>query len=179
MERQTKALSDDLNPTEIKTKEFGRTLLGYSPKEVVGFLDATAKAWERVQKNERALLQMIENLKMELSEWKSKEAELDRLRSQAVADADSIRSQAKRDAERTLEEVRGRILGIRDRTESWLERVISSLENVEREREKFQVSIKSVLDQHYSLLKSSEYTVPLSRQLTEVLGEIGAGDAAQ
>ena len=150
------AMSGKLTPNEIKNKEFKKTMLGYTPQEVVDFLDSVAKVWEKVQKNEKELLARIESLQATIKTWESREQELEKVREIAVHDAESIRKEAVNEAERIFLEVEERANGIRTKTEQWLETVIAKVEEAERQKNNFMKAFRSALDSHYELLRNEE-----------------------
>jgi cell division initiation protein len=178
-EKPVEALSLKLTPTEIKNKEFRKTVLGYSPQEVVEFLDATAKAWERVQRHEKTLVSNIERLKDKLKAWEDREAELIRLRELALQDADSIRKEAVNAAEKMFLEVEEKAAGVKAKTEEWLTKVIAEVEETEKQRTSFVNAFKAALDSHYELLSvKTQQNEPLGAKLDKFLrrgnSEVGA-----
>lgn len=164
--KNPQALTQKLTPTEIKTKDFTRTVWGYNPKEVVEFLDATAKTWEKVQKHERELLEKIQGLSDELVKMRGREGEMDKLREKALHDAELIREEAQNNAAKMFQEVEDRANSIRVKTEEWLETVIAEVTETERQKLNFMTAFKSALDSHYAILKSEqEETEPLTQKL--------------
>lgn len=145
-------LSLKFTPAEIRNRLFKKTALGYSAKEVQDFLDLLAKGWERMQQNEYELTDKVQKLTDEVTKWRLKEAELDRLREQAVVDAQATRDTAKQEAEKILSEVEVRASDIRHKTEEWLEEVIAEVEETQRQKMSFMTAFKSALDSHYALL---------------------------
>jgi len=154
--RSLDLVSEKLTPVEIKNKEFKRTVWGYAPQEVVDFLDATAKMWERVQKHEKELADEIRRLSNEVETWKRRETELDQLRERAREDASSIRNQATQEAEAFFGEVKHKAEEVRGKTEEWLATVISELEETEKKRDSIFGAIRASLDQHYELLDHAQ-----------------------
>src|SRR5947209_1140683 len=92
------ALSEKISPQEIKNREFKKTALGYSPREVVDFLDSIAKSWERVQKHERELIEKIRVLNEEVNRFRHQEQEIAKLREGALKEAQAIRDEGAREA---------------------------------------------------------------------------------
>lgn len=163
-------ISNKLTPNDIKNKEFTKAVLGYSPKEVVEFLDMTAKTWERVQKNEKELLDRIQTLSDEILRWRGRESEFEKLRENAVREAHAIREKGQEDAAKHFAEVEERANAIRRKTEEWLEGVIASIEETERQKSNFVTAFKSALDSHYALLQSeNEGVEPLGTKLSHFL----------
>jgi len=164
--------SEKLTPIEIKNKEFKKSVWGYSPQEVVDFLDQMARTWELVQKHEKDLIGEIQHLNSELNSWKNREAELDHLREKAREDARQIKEKATDDAEKMLAEVKDRADEIRQQTEEWLATVINEVEETEKKRDSFVNAFRAALDQHYALLDNgTEGIRPLEAQLGKFLRE--------
>lgn len=151
--------SSELSPSEIKNKDFKKTMLGYSPEEVVGFLDQVAKLWLKVQKREKELMTQIEELQNRIKNWESREAEIQKLKEKAQIES----HQQLREAEQRAQEVR-------KNTEGWLAQVLVEVEEVENRKTKFREALKSVLDSHYELLKKDELQVGnISEKLSHYL----------
>jgi DivIVA domain-containing protein len=145
--------SEAIGPTEIKNKEFKRTVWGYAPQEVVDFLDVTAKAWERVQRHEKEMLDEIRSLRMEIDRWKAREAEVNEINRQAQLDAEELLQETKKEADLLFAQARNKAEEVRQQTEAWLAKVISEVEDMERKREHFVAAFRTALDQHYHLLE--------------------------
>ncbi len=161
-----------LTPLEIKNKDFKRMLWGYSPQEVIQFLDLTAKAWEKVQRQEKELLDKIHSLNEELLRWKGREGELVKMKERANFEADGIRQQANDDAARIFSEVEQRAIAIRQKTEEWLAEVIEQIEATERQKLSFVTAFRTALESHYEILKHEEaQTEPLGSRLSQFLKE--------
>ena len=166
------SLSAILTPIEIKNKDFKKMVWGYAPQEVVEFLDATAKAWEKVQKHEKDLIEEIKSLNEELAGWKARESEFQGLKVKAALEATQIKTQAVEESERCLMEVHQRAEEIRVRTEQWLEGVIHEVEETERRRNSFITAFRSALDQHYALLDTDQKaSLALQSNLTKFLND--------
>lgn len=142
---KSQTTSFDLSPAEIKNKDFKKVMLGYSPEEVVGFLDDVAKLWEKIQKREKDFLQVIEKYELELKAWSQKESDL------AL-----IKEEAKKEAEKIIDAAEKRTQEIRQNTENWLATVLQDVEEVERRKQNFVTAFRSALDSHYEILKKDE-----------------------
>lgn len=142
-------VSDELSPLEIKNKEFKKTMLGYSPEEVIGFLDGVAKLWEKVQKNERELIHRIERLEQTIQAWQARESDLEKIREEVL-------KQAAEQAKQLLADSEQRAQVIREGTETWLAEVLQEVEEVERRKNNFITAFRSALDSHYEILKMDQ-----------------------
>jgi len=166
-----------LTPLEIKNKEFKRVMWGYAPQEVIAFLDETAKAWEKVQKQEKELHDKVHSLNEELLRWKGREGEMVKLKERAAVEADAIRQKANEDVARVFAEVEDKANHIRTRTEDWLAQVIEQIEATERQKHSFMTAFRTALESHYELLKNEETdTEPLGARLHQFLKQtMGSG----
>jgi len=164
------SLSSQLTPTEIKNKDFKKTMLGYSPEEVVGFLDSVAKLWEKVQKRERELLVKIDQLEQAIQSWKRREEELEQIKQAAQGEAEQILQAAHELGRKNLQAAEERSQDIRRGTEAWLAGILSEVEEVERRKNNFVTAFRSALDSHYEILKNEAHeSLPLSIRLNEYL----------
>lgn len=171
MSRKTfETLSDALTPNEVKNKEFKRSAFGYSPHQVVEFLDTVSKAWERVQRREKELIEEIRVLNEEIETLHQRECEIEEVRLRALEEAERIREQGRQDAVKYFDEVKQRSEEIRGKTEEWLTSLITQVEETERRRNSFLTAFKVALDQHQELLSSDlEKNRGLENQLTHFL----------
>lgn len=171
MSRKTfEMLSDALTPNEVKNKEFKRAAFGYSPHQVVEFLDTVSKAWERVQRREKELIEEIRVLNEEIDTVHKRETEIEHIKMRALEEAERIREEGRKDAIRYFDEVKHRSEGIRGKTEEWLTGLITQVEETERRRNSFLTAFKAALDQHYELLNTDlEKNRGLENQLTHFL----------
>lgn len=162
--------SEVLDPIEIKNKEFRKSLLGYSPHEVILYLDRIAKTWERVRVNEKHLRSQIEQLKHDIDSWQKKERELEMIRAAALEEADKIRSAATDHGKKLLQEARDQVTLIQGKTQEWLSGVIVSLQDTDRRRHVLSAELRKKLEEHFFLLDDVEkHGSPLDEQLSEFL----------
>lgn len=163
-------ISQEITPNEIKNKEFKKTMMGYSPEQVVEFLEKVSKVWERVQKQEKEYLKRIDDLEYVIAEYQAKEDEVRQIRDMAQNDADAIRKEAGKEGERILKEVEERAQNIKVKTEEWLAEVIARVEETEQRKQNFMRAFRSALDSHYELLqKDQDSKEPISIQLDQFL----------
>lgn len=162
------SVSEGLSPVAIKNKEFSKTLVGYSPREVVEFLDVVARRWEQLQKQERTLLARIESLDEEVKRWKDRESAIEEMRRKAESDTKALQDQASQEAARFLKNVQERADQIREKTEAWLERVIAEVEETEKRRQSVLAHLKDTLDKHYQLLDGQTPGALLEGQLQKL-----------
>jgi len=170
--------STKVSPVDIKTKEFRRVMLGYDPKEVVEYLEQLAKTFEKQQKQERELFDKIQSLNDEVIRWRGKENEIQKQRERLQAEAQETRERALAESQKIYAEVEQKASEIRHKTEAWLERVLTEVEETERRRNNFVTAFRSALDSHYELLKKEEAPwEPLGNHLGSLLKD-GTGTSS-
>ncbi|MCB0416485.1 MAG: DivIVA domain-containing protein [Bdellovibrionales bacterium] len=162
------SLSTQLTPIQIRTKEFNKSLWGYTPKEVAEFLESLAAQWEAKNAEERKLLNKIKLLEDDLKEWKDREDKLIQLREGAKLKAQEIEAQATRDASLFLKSVQDRAEQIRRKTEEWLERVIAEVDKTETRKRQLVEALKNTLDEHYAILSDEQALPQLGLDLTSL-----------
>ncbi len=171
--KNLESLAEKISPTQIKNQEFKKVMLGYSPDEVIAFLDQTAKTWTQVQKREKELLHKIESLNAEISHLRQREGEINKIRQEAVKEAEVIKESGAKEAEKLLKQVEEKAQEIRIKTEEWLAEVINQVQETERQKTNFMTAFKSALDGHYELIKNDqELSEPLTYQLDSFLKSV-------
>lgn len=145
-------LSTKLSPSDLKEKKFKGSLLGFSKREVRNYLDGVSKVWDRIQKREKDLSERLKSMGEDLARLRAQETELEKIKLQAKEEAKSVLERAQKEAEAYLSEVHKKAEELRVKTEEWLEKTILDIEEAEQRREILNSSLKSLLDQHYSLL---------------------------
>jgi cell division initiation protein len=169
-EMETVTASGQLTPVEIKNKEFKKTVFGYSPFEVILFLDQTAKTWEKVQQNEKKMTSEITQLKTETDVLKSKMKEHEIIRAAALEEAEKIRQAATDHGRKLLEESRAKADTIQARTQEWLAALILKLQSIEKKRHEMTEELRSRLGDYNALLDDgSQQAAPLEDELKQFL----------
>lgn len=164
------AVSPKLTPTDLRNKEFKRALWGYSARDVVEYLELTAKGLEKWQRQEKEMGEKIQSLNEEILRWKGREGELAKHREKALVEAEEIKNQAAEEANRIFKEVEERANSIRQKTEEWLENVIAQVEETERQKSSFVNAFRIALESHYEILKKDqENEEPLGSRLNQFL----------
>ena len=166
-ESQNKTVS----PRDIITTKFSKTMWGYSPAEVVRFLEDVSKYYEDSLKREVELEKKVTALNKEIQSWKARENEIHLLRENVLKETEIIREQALQEAQKHFSEVENKAKEIRDNTEKWLSEVIGEVERSEQQRTSFITAFRSALDSHYAILNKDEEVVPLTDQLQKFLKE--------
>jgi len=177
--RNPQVLSQRLSPQEIRTRKFKRSIGGYSAEEVSEFLDKIAAAWDKVQRQEREMIERNQALTEENVRLKAREGDAAKQKEKILSEVEEIKAEALRQAEKVLVETQERAREIRARTESWLEEILSRVEETERQKKSFVTALRSALGSHLELLdqETERETEPLAARLHEVLRATPGGDS--
>lgn len=169
MKNQKESLQK-LSPSDLKNKEFKRTVWGYAPQEVVDFLAQAAKLLASLQQREKETNEEIRTLKAEIKRWEDKESELDEIRKKALLEAEAIIQETKKEAATLFSQARNKAEEMRIHTEEWLTTVLSQVQETERKRETFIQDFKSFLDRQYELFEDQSLSIhkPFEGQLEGV-----------
>ena len=160
-----------ISPRDVITTKFTKSMWGYSPTEVVQFLEEVSKQYEDSLKRVQELEKNSGELHQEIQSWKLKEKEIFLLRENALKETEMIREQAMQEAQKHFAEVENKAKEIRENTERWLSEVIGEVEKAEQQRNSFVTAFKSALDSHYAILGKEESGEPLTSQLQKFLRE--------
>lgn len=164
-------LSEKLTPMEIRNKEFKKAMWGYTPQEVIEFLDTLSKAWERMLKTQKELNEKIRLLQAEQSVLRVKEQEIEQLRKEANEEAKRLREKADEEAKERFKEMQTKADEIRLQTEEWLTSVISEVEEAQKWRSNFISSFKARLDECNALIERTPEDGAVESQLAKFIRE--------
>ncbi|MBI1861384.1 MAG: DivIVA domain-containing protein [Deltaproteobacteria bacterium] len=151
-----KLAAEKISPVEIKNKEFKKSIMGYSPHEVILFLDQVAKQWEHVQAGEKRLSSTVDDLRKEIDVWQTRERELEHIRAAALEEAEKIRGAATDHGKKLLQEAREQASSIQGKTQEWLADIIVRLQDTEKRRQTLSSELRKKLEEHFSLLEDAE-----------------------
>jgi cell division initiation protein len=137
---------------DIEKQEFARKMRGYDAEEVRMFLRSVAEEVERLNLENGRLREDLGKFKSKLDELRGREETLqktlvtaqqvgDELKERARADADLKMREAKFEAERIVQRAQDRLQGLQ-----------SEIERCVVERESFEQSLRSMIEQHLTLL---------------------------
>jgi DivIVA domain-containing protein len=153
----------DLTPLDVRKKrgDFGKSLRGYDPPEVDGFLELVAERMEELVKENLAFREKIERL--------GEKVDLQEGREQAVQDAlvtaqelrRDVKKQARREANLVEREARGRIEGMILESEKLLTEHQAALQELERQRERFLKAFRTFLERELDTVEVEFGRAPL------------------
>lgn len=145
-------MADRMTAMDVENQEFARKMRGYDPDEVDLFLKAVAGELERLTLDNGTLREELGTVRRELSELKGREQALqdtlvtaqsvsDDIKTKARGEADLVLDRAKLDAERLLQQARQDLAALE-----------AEIGRLRVERETFETRLRSVIDQHLTML---------------------------
>ena len=165
----------DLTPLDVRKKrgDFGKSLRGYDPPEVDGFLELVAERMEELVKENLAFRAQVERL--------GEKVTLQEGREQAVQDAlvtaqelrQDVKEQARREADLLEREAHGRIEGMVLDSEKLLTDHHTALQELERQRERFLKAFRTLLERQLDTVEVELGRAPLEDVTSDLeLGKV-------
>lgn len=145
-------MSDRLTAMDVEKQEFSRKMRGFDPDEVGMFLKSVAAELERVTLENGTLREELGGLRRELADLRGREKTLqdtlvtaqsvsDEIKTKAESEAELTRDRAKLDSERLMQQARQDLAALE-----------AEIGRLRVERETFETRLRSVIDQHLTML---------------------------
>jgi len=146
-----------LTPIDIQNKEFGRSIRGFSPSEVIEFLDRIAKEYEEHIKENITLKEKLTQAKEKLDQYHKLEETLhnaivvaqeaaEDVKRNASKEADLIRREAERDSSRIMEDARYKA-----------SRILSEHDEVYKQAQIYKMRFRSLVEAQLSALEMEDW----------------------
>jgi len=159
----------DLTPLDVRNKrgDFRRGLRGYEPQEVDAFLETVADRMDILVRENMALRERVEELKIRVDRQDSRENAVQEALVSAQALREEIRAQAQREAELQLREAdqeaerrRADSEHLAERVREEIERTLADgrrdLEELHRSRARFLRAYRSLLEREMDVVEMEE-----------------------
>lgn len=145
-----------LAPLDIQEKKFTVRFRGFDVREVDGFLDEMAGAFESLTLENNKLREKIDRLTLESQGYKKREEIFKRaiLNSQKVLE--QMKQNAQKSAELVIAEAEVTAEKILNRAHNRLAQLHDDIAELKRQRIQIEVQIRSVLEAHSKLLESEK-----------------------
>ncbi len=141
-----------ITPLDIQQQQFKTKFRGFDVKEVDGFLEQMADAFELMLRENEGLSQKIQRLKAENKGYKEREEAFKRamLNSQKVLE--QMKNNARKSAELVVAEAEVQAEKILNKAHNRLAQLHEDIMELKRQRMQIEVQIGAVLDAHTKLL---------------------------
>jgi cell division initiation protein len=141
-----------ITPLDIQQQQFKTKFRGFDVKEVDGFLEKMADAFESMLRENEGLTQKIQRLKAENKGYREREEAFKRamLNSQKVLE--QMKNNARKSAELVVAEAEVQAEKILNKAHNRLAQLHEDITELKRQRMQIEVQIGAVLDAHTKLL---------------------------
>ena len=141
-----------ITPLDIQQQQFKTKFRGFDVKEVDGFLEQMADAFESMLRENEGLSQKIQRLKAENKGYKEREEAFKRamLNSQKVLE--QMKNNARKSAELVVAQAEVQAEKILNKAHNRLAQLHEDITELKRQRMQIEVQIGAVLDAHTKLL---------------------------
>ena len=153
----------DLTPLDVRKKrgDFGKGLRGYDPPEVDGFLELVAERMEELVKENLAFREQVERLGEKVAVQEGREQAVQAALVTAQELRQDVKEQARREADLLEREAQGRIEGMILDSEKLLTEHHNALQELERQRERFLKSFRTLLERQLDTVEVEIGRAPL------------------
>jgi len=153
----------DLTPLDVRKKrgDFGKGLRGYDPLEVDGFLELVAERMEELVIENLAFREQVEQLGERVAVQEGREQAVQAALVTAQELRQDVKEQARREAELLEREAQGRIEGMVLDSEKLLREHHKALQELERQRERFLKSFRTLLERQLDTVEVEIGRAPL------------------
>ncbi len=153
----------DLTPLDVRKKrgDFGKSLRGYDPPEVDGFLELVAERMEELVKENLAFREKIKQLGEKVVVQEGRERAVQDALVTAQELRQDVKKQARREAKLLEREARGRIEGMVLESEKLLTEHHAALLELERQRERFLKAFRTLLERELDTVEVEFGRAPL------------------
>lgn len=145
-------MSSRLTAMDIEKQEFRQKMRGFDPQEVRMYLHSVAEEIERINLENGRLREELGRHKTKLDQVRGREETLQKTLVSAQQVSEELKDRARADAELQLREARLEAERIVQRSQERLRQLESEIERCTIERESFENSLRSMIEQHLTLL---------------------------
>ena len=145
-------MTSRLTAMEIEKQQFARKLRGFDPDEVQMYLKSVAEEVERLNLENGEMADQLGQLRKELETLRSREKMLHQTLVTAQHMTEEMKGQANKEAELLVQEARVRSDSLLRDAQDRLLQLEADISRSKLERESFEHRLRSVIDQHLTLL---------------------------
>jgi cell division initiation protein len=138
-----------ITPLDIQQQQFKTRFRGFDIREVDGFLEQMAEAFERLQKGNLDLSEEVRRLSLEIQGYKKREETFKR----ALLNSQKMKDNARKSAELIIAEAEVKAEKILNKAHNRLAQLHEDIAELKRQRTQIEVQISSIIEAHSRLLE--------------------------
>ena len=142
----------DIQQQQFKTKFFG----GLDPEDVDAFLQTVSQEMENLSRENSDLKEQIRRNADAMAEMSSREGQLRETMLAAQRITEEMKANSQKEATLTISEAELKADKILADADLKLAQLNSQIQDLRREKLKFEIALKSLLDTHYKMLSLNE-----------------------
>ena len=145
-------MSSRLTAMDIENQEFGRKMRGYDPQDVDLFLKSVAENVQRLTLENGEMLEELRHLRGQMEQLRAHEKTLQETLVSAQRMAEEMKDRAGREGELVVQQARHRADRVGLEAQNTLTRLEADISRAQLDRETFERQLRSVIEQHLTLL---------------------------
>ena len=162
-----------LTPLDIQQQQFRSTFGGFDKKEVDAFLDLVATAFEDLIRENNALRDELSRKDGQIEDHRERERTLKETMITATRIADEIKQGARKEGEIVISQAELQAEQIIQNAHTRLVRVMEDIDELKRQKVKFEGSLQSLLGTHQRLLDAMIDRDPMVSDIDSMLPQPG------
>jgi len=143
-----------LTPIDIQQQQFRSTVWGFDAKEVDGFLDQVAVAFEELIREVNAIKAQIQDKEAQLEQHREREKALKETMITATRIANEVKQSAQKEAEIIIAGAESQAEGIIQNAHTRLARVMDDISELKRQKVQFEAGLRSIVGAHSKMLEA-------------------------
>ncbi len=143
-----------ITPLDIQQQQFRVKFRGFDMVEVDNFLDLVANEWEELLRENNRLKEENRQKAEKIEELKGAERELRNALVSAQQICEEMKNNARKEGDLIIEEAKGNARKIIDTGQSQAIELQTEISRLNRQREEFKASLKSMVEMHLRLIES-------------------------
>ncbi len=144
-----------VNRIDLLNHSFSRSMRGYSPEEVDGFLHDVADTQARMSDERVRLINHINALEARLQEYSEREASMHDALVASQRMGEEIKAVAHKEAQVILDAAQAKAENLTNQANLRLARILDEISEARKLKAQFEFSVRSVIESHLKLLEMS------------------------
>jgi cell division initiation protein len=143
-----------ITPLDIRQRRFEKSFHGYSPKEILEFLEVVADEFEELHKESIRLREEAKDFQAQLEHHRNREKVLQETMIAAQKMSQELKAAAKKEAEIVVANAEHQAEKIVQSAHQKLVQVMEDINELKRQRVQFESQLRGLLDGHAKLLET-------------------------
>lgn len=152
-----------ITPTDVRHRQFSKSLLGLDEEQVLEFLQIVASEMDGLHQEIHRLKEMVREKDLMVHDMRDRDRTLQSTIQTASSMSDKIRVDAEREAKLIIADAQQKAEIITRDSRDSLKRVYSEITDLKRVRMQFEANLKALVQSHMTLLEQGDKLLPSAR----------------